>query len=145
MRFLAELTIFNRFLSCDLYFFVFTSIPLTETFKVHSDLEMSDFSSRVAVNEENSGCESDSEFEAPKENGKSKVRKKRKTHSQQQRDPVAMTSTQTDDETESQLNFGENPTSPVASPVTSHYQEKMRRRLQFFFMNPIEKWQAKRR
>lgn len=48
-----------------------------------------------------------------------------------------------DDETESQLNFEESPVH--STPVTLHYHEKMRRRLQFFFMNPVEKWQAKRR
>lgn len=31
------------------------------------------------------------------------------------------------------------------SAAASFNEEKMRRRLQFFFMNPIEKWQAKRR
>ncbi|XP_020279705.1 mucolipin-3-like isoform X2 [Pseudomyrmex gracilis] len=30
-------------------------------------------------------------------------------------------------------------------PVTTFAEEKMRRKLRFFFMNPIEKWQAKRR
>lgn len=34
---------------------------------------------------------------------------------------------------------------PVTPSACLHQQEKMRRRLQFFFMNPIEKWQAKRR
>lgn len=58
-----------------------------------------------------------------------------------------MNGNNTDDETESQLNFEETPVSstPYTSAVTLNYQDKMRRRLQFFFMNPIEKWQAKRR
>lgn len=30
-------------------------------------------------------------------------------------------------------------------PVSTFAEEKMRRKLRFFFMNPIEKWQAKRR
>lgn len=52
------------------------------------------------------------------------------------------------DETESNLNFEEQPaytSTPSTSPISLITQEKMRRRLQFFFMNPIEKWQAKRR
>lgn len=112
--------------------------------KVHSDLEMSDLSSHALVNEENSGCESD--FETQDKSGKSKVRKKRKDL-QNQREPVAMASTNTDDETESQLNFEETVanSTPYTSPMSLHYQDKMRRRLQFFFMNPVEKWQAKRR
>lgn len=110
---------------------------------MHSDLEMSDFSSPLPVNGENSGCESDSDFEEPKESAaKTKNRKKRKIH-QQQRDPIVMNRIHSDDETESQLNFEESPVH--STPVTLHYHEKMRRRLQFFFMNPVEKWQAKRR
>lgn len=113
---------------------------------MHSDLEMSDFSSQPFANEENSGCESESDDERPKENGKTKKRNKRKNQ-HQQKDPVAMNSTNTEDETESQLNFEESPvnSTPYSSPVSLHYQDKMRRRLQFFFMNPVEKWQAKRR
>ncbi|XP_059623034.1 mucolipin-3-like [Phlebotomus argentipes] len=35
---------------------------------------------------------------------------------------------------------------PVGStPMASYNEERMRRKLQFFFMNPIEKWQARRR
>lgn len=30
-------------------------------------------------------------------------------------------------------------------PIVTFTEEKMRRKLRFFFMNPIEKWQAKRR
>lgn len=106
---------------------------------------MSDFSSHIPVNDENSGCESESDFEQRNEGGKIKSLKKRKN---QQKEPTAMSSNQTDeDETESQLNFGENHASstPYSSPMSLNYQDKMRRRLQFFFMNPIEKWQAKRR
>jgi hypothetical protein len=33
---------------------------------------------------------------------------------------------------------------PTNGPVTD-IEDKMRRKLRFFFMNPIEKWQAKRR
>lgn len=111
---------------------------------------MSDFSSPLPVNGGNSGCESDSDFERPKESTtKTKNRKKRKVlqQQQQQRDPAMIINHPTDDETESQLNYEETPdnSTPYSSPVTLHYHEKMRRRLQFFFMNPVEKWQAKRR
>lgn len=34
---------------------------------------------------------------------------------------------------------------PAGSSATSYQEERMRRKLQFFFMNPIEKWQAKRK
>ncbi|KAK4877070.1 hypothetical protein RN001_009576 [Aquatica leii] len=34
-------------------------------------------------------------------------------------------------------------TEDITMPLLT--EEKMRRKLQFFFMNPIEKWQAKRR
>lgn len=110
---------------------------------------MSSFSSQLHVNEENSGCESDSDFEKrPRQNGKTKNPKKCKTHQKHQNNPVKMSSNEpTDDETESQLNFEETPvnSTSLSSPVSIHNQDKMRRRLQFFFMNPIEKWQAKRR
>lgn len=108
---------------------------------------MSDFSSHLVVDEENSGCESESDAEKRLHERQSKNRKKRKP---QQRNPVAMTSNNqnhSDDETESQLNFEESPVDSTmfAIPISLQYQDKMRRRLQFFFMNPIEKWQAKRR
>lgn len=32
-----------------------------------------------------------------------------------------------------------------ASPMASYNEERMRRKLQFFFMNPIEKWYARRK
>lgn len=31
------------------------------------------------------------------------------------------------------------------SPMAMYNEERMRRKLQFFFMNPIEKWQARRK
>lgn len=33
----------------------------------------------------------------------------------------------------------------TANRMGSYNEERMRRRLQFFFMNPIEKWKAKRK
>jgi mucolipin len=125
-------------------------------FKVLTQLEMSDFSSRILVNE-NSGCESDENSDT-----ESKKIDKFKSRKRVKKDPVTKQSADTmrqhpqvsqssdDEETESQQNMGyeESPvdsSTPMASPVSSYNQEKMRRRLQFFFMNPIEKWQAKRR
>jgi mucolipin len=117
---------------------------------VFSDLEMSDLSSKVLV-EENSCCESESETENREKINKYKSRKKRKeqtemnrANSQQQRSFES-----SDDELESQqhVNYDVNPinSTPFSSPISIYNQDKMRRRLQFFFMNPIEKWQAKRR
>lgn len=37
------------------------------------------------------------------------------------------------------------PTECNTCPIVTFTEEKMRRKLRFFFMNPIEKWQAKRR
>lgn len=39
----------------------------------------------------------------------------------------------------------ETPTNPQPPPMRSFAEERMRRKLQFFFMNPIEKWQTRRR
>lgn len=125
---------------------------------MHSELEMSDMTSRILVNEE-SFCDSDSETESRGKIDKYKIRKKQKLTKE---DPVVSTSAatsnsqqqhqmvnhSTDDETESQqLNYEESPihSTSIPSPTSIYNQDKMRRRLQFFFMNPIEKWQAKRR
>ncbi|CRL03257.1 CLUMA_CG016517, isoform B [Clunio marinus] len=96
------------------------------------------------------GCESENEVEKRNESPKAKNhRRKRKT--QGHKDTVGTTNninTDDDDETESQLQYEESPvnSNPLfTNPVSLHYQAKMRRRLQFFFMNPVEKWQAKRR
>lgn len=117
--------------------------------KVESEVEMSDFSSHNQVREENSNCESECDSENRITNEKvEKVKnlKKRKDRIS----AVNMSNDQTDDdETESQLQYEEQVSSSINSPyishVSAHYQEKMRRRLQFFFMNPIEKWHAKKR
>lgn len=143
---LAELT--ERFLF--VVAFPLCSRWLTNKYsaKVHSELEMSDLSSRALVNEEDSCCESESAIERPKEGGKTKNRRKRKVsrNFQAQRDLEVMDGN-TDDETESQINYQATPANStlLPSPMSVHTQDKMRRRLQFFFMNPIEKWQAKRR
>lgn len=105
---------------------------------------MSDFSSPLPA-EENSQCES-SENELNKLKEKSKQSKKTRTRSQR-RSAEEIKSSYSDDGTESQLNFEEMPATSTAysSPVARANHEKMRRKLQFHFMNPIEKWQAKRR
>lgn len=43
------------------------------------------------------------------------------------------------------VDMNDEDTDPHFEETPANNQEKMRRRLQFFFMNPIEKWQAKRR
>lgn len=118
---------------------------------------MSDYLSPILVNED-SCCDSDSETESRGKIDKYKSRKKLKL----EKNPVVTTSAasnshqhqnqmvnhSTDDETESQqLNYEESPihSTSIPSPTSIYNQDKMRRRLQFFFMNPIEKWQAKRR
>lgn len=119
---------------------------------------MSDLSSRILVKDD-SCCDSDSETESRGKIDKYISRKKQKAG----KDPVETTSAatnsqqhpnqmvnnhSTDDETESQqLNYEESPihSTSIPSPTSIYNQDKMRRRLQFFFMNPIEKWQAKRR
>lgn len=116
--------------------------------KVDSELEMSDFSSHNQVREENSNCESQSDSENRINDKVEKVKNLRKR--KDRISAVNMSNDQTDDdETESQLQYEERVSSSINSPfmshVSTHYQEKMRRRLQFFFMNPIEKWHAKKR
>lgn len=117
---------------------------------------MSDFSSRILVSE-NSGLESDenSDTESKKIEKYKKGRKKFKhpvksADTMRQQQQIQQVSQSSDDETESQQNMGYeespvNSSTPMASPVSIYNQEKMRKRLQFFFMNPIEKWHAKRR
>lgn len=96
--------------------------------EVCSDFEMSDLSSSNIDKEETS----DSEDELGNQNNKfEKKRKKEKI--MQQRNSVD------GEETGSETFPASN------TPAAIDEQEKMRRRLQFFFMNPIEKWQAKRR
>ena len=124
---------------------------------MHSEVEMSDLTSRILVNED-SCCDSDSETESRGKIDKYKIRKKQKLTKDQvvstsaaansQQQPHQMVNHSTDDETESQqLNYEESPihSTSIPSPTSIYNQDKMRRRLQFFFMNPIEKWQAKRR
>lgn len=93
---------------------------------------------------ENSCCESDDQYEA---NGRKKLRKKRRSTDSLPSSssdaavnhPTVTTSTQP-----SSSWFG-RVEEPAISPMANCSEERMRRRLQFFFMNPIEKWEAKRR
>lgn len=111
---------------------------------------MSNLSSRILVNE-NSHCDSDSETESKDKITKYKSRKKNNVASSSKKIVVLNHSTDDDDndeETESQqLNYEESPihSTSISSPISIYNQDKMRRRLQFFFMNPIEKFKAKRR
>lgn len=105
---------------------------------------MSDFSSRAPIEEEDSNCESDSNFENFANTPENKNEKSKRLRKRKQLDE--MLNNDTEDDTESRLNFEEPASStPFTSPISETNQNKMRRRLQFFFMNPIEKWQAKRR
>jgi hypothetical protein len=93
---------------------------------------------------EDSCCESDENYGAKNEN-------REQQNARQRRNPENLRIDQRrdlDDETESNLNFEEQAiysSTPTTSPISLIAQDKMRRRLQFFFMNPIEKWQAKKR
>jgi hypothetical protein len=95
---------------------------------------------------ENSCCESESEQESRE---KYKNRKRKKDMRQSRSNNIQQTQSSDDDETESQQqNYGEagiNSSTPIVSPATLYNHDRMRRKLQFHFMNPIEKWQAKRR
>lgn len=97
-----------------------------------SDFEMSDLSSSTLDKEDSSNSES-----GPNEHKYEKKKKKEKIVQQidtQQRDSVNMRKENVNEDV-----------IPANNQATINDQEKMRRRLQFFFMNPIEKWQAKRR
>lgn len=110
---------------------------------------MSDLSSKAIV-EENSCCESESDSERREKINKYKNKKRKKElEMRNQQQQIQQQQSTDDDETESQqLNFEDpqiNSSTPISSPMSIYNQDKMRRRLQFHFMNPIEKWQAKRR
>lgn len=111
---------------------------------------MSNLPSRILVNED-SNCESDSEIESKEKITKYKSRKKNNVASSSNHQIVIAnhsTDDDNDEETESQqLNYEESPihSTSLPSPISIYCQDKMRRRLQFFFMNPIEKFKAKRR
>lgn len=75
---------------------------------------------------ENSSCESEDEYQRAFKHKKKSQRDLFKNESEGQ--------------TQEELSTGERIT-----PMQSYNEEKMRRNLQFFFMDPIEKWKAKRR
>lgn len=145
----------NNFSLCK--FFIF------KLAKVFNEFEMSENPSQIIVNKD-SYYDSDSETESGRKIDKYKNRKKQKntqekkdfgttsTSNKQKEDLTKeinqMVNSTDDDETESpQRNYGESPihSTSIPSSTSIYNQDKMRRRLQFFFMNPIEKWIAKRR
>lgn len=81
---------------------------------------MSNISS-ATPQDENSCCESDEEYGS---NSKRRIPKQRNN-------PVEVE--------------GVTEIPILATPMSSYNEERIKRKLQFFFMNPIEKWQAKRR
>lgn len=99
--------------------------------EVLSDFEMSDLSSSNLDKEETS----DSEGELEEQNNQFE-KKKKKEKIAQQRESVNLYG----EETGNRASAADTSTSTATVE-----QERMRRKLQFFFMNPIEKWQAKRR
>lgn len=109
---------------------------------------MSDLSSPSRLRGENSNCESQSSRDTRRKRQMEKVKSRRKKKSE--RNSTSMAANQQDsDDSDVQLQYEERPASSLnssyASPVSEVQVEKMRRRLQFFFMNPIEKWHAKKR
>ncbi|XP_030372669.1 mucolipin-3-like isoform X2 [Scaptodrosophila lebanonensis] len=81
--------------------------------------------------DENSRCESDEDYEDPK--------LLRRQAQLQSSTPVAVAVAETSTSDAAQL------LESGATPALLYSEERMRRKLQFFFMNPIEKWQAKRK
>ncbi|KAH0947171.1 hypothetical protein HN011_010758 [Eciton burchellii] len=59
-------------------------------------------------------------------------------------DEITNENTLLNETNEPRLNHS-TPTDCNTCPIATFTEEKMRRKLRFFFMNPIEKWQAKRR
>lgn len=105
-----------------------------------SDLEMSNMSTTSGPHSptttthdeemENSCCESEEEYQRPelRKNGSQKMKRYLSRE---------------DSEGQSlQINPGQ---AEPNTPMQSYNEQRMRRNLQFFFMNPIEKWKAKRR
>lgn len=105
-----------------------------------------DESSSGEVNQ-NSCCESDDQYES---RGRRKLKTPTKQSPKINETPGSSSSRRSrrkqramDDDL---LGREERPSasSPI-TPMSSYAEERMRRRLKFFFMNPIEKWHAKRR
>lgn len=89
---------------------------------------------------ENSCCESDDQYES-RGRRKLKPTSTNTTTTTTIRNKMHLPPT-TDDEL---LGEGNHHHPTPLSPMSSYAEERMRRRLKFFFMNPIEKWHAKRR
>lgn len=86
---------------------------------------------------ENSRCESDEEFCSPHSN----TAASRQSYKEAMNTPLS--------EGAAGSGFQEMPASSTCiegvSPMAMYNEERMRRKLQFYFMNPIEKWQARRK
>lgn len=100
---------------------------------------------RGAADNDNSLCESEQHFSSTRNTAAPRTRRLKSSSTD-------VSSVKSDDDEEdnriSDAGYVETPaitSSPGLSPMSAFNEEKMRRRLQFFFMNPIEKWHAKRR
>lgn len=89
---------------------------------------------------EDSRCESDEEFVSPQSN----TAVSRQSYREAMNTPLSGDGTG-----HSGSGFVEMPASSTCvegvSPMAIYNEERMRRKLQFYFMNPIEKWQARRK
>lgn len=136
---------FISLLFCPYQTFEFT---IQSHLKVDSEVEMSDLSSPSRLRGENSNCESQSSRDTRRKRQMEKVKSRRKKKSERNSTSTAANQQDSDD-SDAQLQYEERPASSINSSYTSAVSdvqvEKMRRRLQFFFMNPIEKWHAKKR
>lgn len=94
--------------------------------------------SHIINGRENSGRESDEEFTSPH----SHTAGSRHSYKEAMNTPLS-------EGNDNGSGFTEMPASSTCiegvSPMALHNEECMRRKLQFYFMNPIEKWQARRK
>lgn len=97
---------------------------------------------------DNSACESeqqDDEFTSTRNTAAPRTRRLKSSST----DVSSVKSDEDEEDRRSDAGYVESPATasspPGLSPMSAFNEERMRRRLQFFFMNPIEKWHAKRR
>lgn len=98
-----------------------------------------------AADNDNSLCESEQHFSSTRNTAAPRTRRLKSSSTD-------VSSVKSDDDEEdnriSDAGYVETPaitSSPGLTSMSAFNEERMRRRLQFFFMNPIEKWHAKRR
>lgn len=98
---------------------------------------------QINDNNDNSACESEQHFSSTRNTAAPRTRRLRSSST----DVSSVKSDEEEEDRVSDAGYVETPaiTSPGLSPMSAFNEDRMRRRLQFFFMNPIEKWQAKRR